>query len=40
MTTGLIEAQWTDLTPSERQAIRKLVQEPKAAYGKQKSEKH
>ena len=40
MTTGLIEAKWTDLTPSERQAIRKLVQKLKAAYGKQKSEKH
>ena len=36
MTMGLIEA---DLTRSERQATRKLVQKLKAAYGKQKSEK-
>ena len=38
--TVYAKSERADLTPSERQAIRKLVQELKAAYGKQKSEKH
>ena len=37
--TVYAKSERADLTPRERQAIRKLVQKLKAAHGKQKSEK-
>ena len=38
--TVYAKSERADLTGSERQAMRKLVQELKAAHGRQKSEKH